>query len=58
MLMGFIGHAQARRRESLRQLFGDDLVHRHVIGLCVEERMVERASFWFVKLAGEAPASS
>jgi len=63
MLVGFIGHAQAFGRESLRQLLRDDVGGAHrfrpragFLIVCPEK--VERASFCFVKLAGASLASA
>jgi hypothetical protein len=69
VLVGFIDHAQAFRRESLGQLLRDQIVgSRHGSGLAMtgsrgqssmlRAHAVSRASFLFVKLAGaDAPSA-
>ena len=61
MLVGFIDDTQARGRESLGQLFRDDLSGAHGLGLAsagAVGQSVRRASFYFVKLAGAPSASA
>jgi hypothetical protein len=46
VLMRFIDHAQAGRREGAGQLFGNDVTHAHVVWLGRNTlNIVERASF-------------
>jgi hypothetical protein len=65
VLVGFILHTQARRRESSGQLFRDDIGGPHGVGFkpCRRRRSmwnwsVRRASFCFVKLAAPPSASA
>jgi hypothetical protein len=61
MLVGFIDDTQARGRESPGQLLRDDLSGAHGFGLAsagAAGQSFERASFYFVKLAGVPSASA